>query len=276
MITIVTDSTSYFKKSEAEELNIKVAPNNYSIDGQNFDESFVDKNGDFESLLISSGASGALSTAHVNLSEFLNCFEEEVKNGNRVLCITLSSRFSGAYNTANAAAKQVDDNNVFVFDSRLTAGGLYLLIKEAKSLIESGMDLNEIVEKELPKIRDRITIAFSVDDMTPLRNSGRLGFVRSSIGTFLNIKPILLCKDGALVADCTVRGDREVIKKLLFQLGKSPKKIVISYIGSNQLASDLYNIIKINHPAAELSLQRVGPVLGIHLGFKMISVSFIK
>lgn len=276
MITIVTDSTSYFKKQEAEELGIRVVPNNYNIDGQSFAESFVDQNGDFENLLISSGTSGELSTSHVNFTEFFNCFEEEVKQGNQVLCVMLSSRFSGAYNTARAAAKQIESRDIFIFDSRLTAGGLYLLIKEAKTLIESGMELREIIEKELPKIRDKITIAFSVDDMTPLRNGGRLGFVRSSIGTFLNIKPILLCKDGALVADCTVRGDREVIKNLSDKLGKSPLKIVISYIGSNQLASDLYNVIKINHPDAELSLQKVGPVLGIHLGFKMIAVSFMR
>ena len=271
MITIVTDSTSYFKKQEAEKAGILVIPNNYTINGQSFSETYSDQNEDFERLLMNSAAN---STSHINIADCWDCFEEERRKGNQVLCITISSRFSGSYNTACIAAGQIEGNDVTVFDSKLTAGGLYLLVNEAKIMVDKGMSVQEIV-KELSVIRERISIVFSVDDMTPLRNSGRLGFVRSSIGTFLNIKPILQCKDGALVSDCTVRGDREVIKHLSEKISPKTKKAVISYIGSNHLASDLYHVIKSNAPDTELSLQKVGPVLGIHLGFKMIAVSFM-
>jgi len=272
VITIVTDSSSYIKKKEAQELGIKIVPINYIVDGQSFSESYGDENGDFENLL---KGLGRYSTAHPNISVFLSAFEEELHAGNEVLCIPMSSRLSGAYGTAHMAAKQAESEKIAVFDSRLTAGGLYLLIKEAKNLIENGVSLDEILSR-LPKIRERIAIAFSVNDMTPLRNSGRMGFVRMSVSTFLNIKPILLCKDGAIVSDSVVHGNTELIKKLADRISTKTREVVINYIGDNQMATNLYNVIQKNVEDVPISLQKIGPALGIHLGLKVIGISFIN
>lgn len=272
MITIVTDSSSYFKKSEALSLGIKVVPINYSVNGQKYNESFSDQNGDFENLL---KGNWNYTTWHPNMAAFLGCFEEELQKNNEILCITISSRLSGAYGTAFMAAKQTENKNVVVFDSQFTAGGLYLLVKEARKLIKRGLNLQEIL-RELPAIRDKISIAFSVDDMAPLRNSGRIGSVRMSIGTFLNIKPILLCKDGAVVSDSIARGNTEAIKKMAQKIKSTTQEVVISYIGDNRLAANLYHVIRENYPNMLISLQKIGPVLGIHLGLKMIAVSYIN
>jgi len=271
MIRIVTDSSSYLKKSQAQDLEIKVIPINYHINGQSFLESYSDRNGDFESLL---KGSGKYSTAHPNMSAFLSAFEEELRSNNEVLCITISSRLSGAYGAAHMAVKQTESENITVFDSLLTAGGLFLLVKEAKKLIDSGLGLHEIMNK-LPAIRDRISIVFSVGDMAPLRNSGRLGFVRMNVCTFLNIRPILLCEDGAIVSDGIAHGNADIIKKMADKISANTQEVVISYIGDNNMASDLYHIIKKGVGDVPVSLQKIGPVLGIHLGLKVIAVSFI-
>lgn len=271
MITLVTDSSSYFKKDEAAELGVRVIPINYSVNGRMYSESFSDQNGDFENLL---KGGGKYTTSHPNIAAFLSCFEEELQKGNEVLCITISSRLSGAYGTAHMAARQTESGNVAVFDSQFTAGGLYLLVKEAGKLVESGLPLSQILN-ELPAIRDKITIAFSVDDMAPLRNSGRIGFVRMSVGTFLNIKPILMCKDGAVISDSVALGSAEILKKLSEKITPGTREVVISHIGDNRLVANLYHVIKNAVPGALVTLQKIGPVLGIHLGIKVIGVSFI-
>jgi len=271
MITIVTDSSSYFKKNEALELGIKIVPLNYTVNAQSYCESYSDQNGDFEHLL---KGIGKFTTAHPNMSAFLSTFVEELHNGNEILCITISSRLSGAYGTAHIAAKQAESKSIAVFDSRLVAGGLYLLVKEAAKLIASGLSLDEILDK-LPAIRDRISITFTVDDMAPLRKSGRIGFVRMSVGTFLNIKPILLCKDGVVVSDTVARGNTEIIKKMTEKISADTQEIVINYVGDNRMATNLYHVIK-SATDAQISLQKIGPVLGIHLGLKVIAVSSIE
>jgi len=271
MITIVTDSSSYFKKNEALELGIKIVPINYTINGQSYCESYSDQNGDFENLL---KGVGNYTTSHPNMSAFLSTFVEELHNGNEVLCITISSRLSGAYGTAHAAAKQAESGSIAIFDSRFTAGGLYLLVKEAGKLIADGLSLHEILDK-LPAIRERISITFSVDDMAALRNSGRIGFIRMSVGTFLNIRPVLLCKDGVVVSDTVARGNTEIIKKMTEKLSADTQEVVINYVGDNRMATNLYHVVK-NVTDAPVSLQKIGPSLGIHLGLKAIAVSSIN
>ena len=272
MITVVTDSSSYFKQAEAKALGIKIIPMSYTVDGQVYSESYSDQNGDFENLLKSHGR---FSTAQPNLAAFLSCFEEELAVGNEVLCITISSRLSGSYSTAHAAAKLTGSGKVSVFDSRLTAGGLYLLAKKAQEWISAGFPASEVMQK-LQDIRGEIAVAFSVDDIAPLRKSGRLGFVRMSVGTILNRKPVLLLFEGGIVSDQVVSGETGIIKRLVQKVATDAKEIVINYLGNNRLATNLYNVLKDAHPQTPISLRKLGPVLGIHLGVNAIAVSSIR
>ena len=271
MIRIITDSSICCKKADADALGLKIVPICYTINGQVYFETYSDHNGEFEDIL---KRNFKFSTSQPSVSAFLSVFEEELLEGNEVLCVTISSRLSGTYSGAHAAAKQTQSKQIAIFDSQLAAGGLYLLVKEAKRLIDGGMGLSDIVKK-LPEIRDRIAVAFSVEDLTPLRNSGRIGFVRMSVSTILNIRPILLCKGGAIVFDSIARGKADIVEKLANRLTASVKEVVINYIGSSRIATDLYNVIEGRFPNAAMSLQKVGPILGIHLGLQAAGVSFI-
>ncbi len=269
MITIVTDSTAYLKKKHAEQLGVKIVPVNYVVGDKDYCESFSDCNGNFEALLRSKER---FATSHPNPSVYLNCFEGELNAGNEILCITMSSRLSGTNSAAHTAAKQLASSKIAICDSLLTAGGLLLLIEEARKLIDEGLTLSEVLAK-MNEIRNSITIAFSVEDMTPLRNSGRIGFVRMSVGTILNLRPILLCKDGVVVSDCVVHGTTELIKQLTQKVKDDSTEVIINYIENSRIAANLYNVIKGNHPNINVRLQRVGPVLGIHLGLEAVAVS---
>jgi len=96
-----------------------------------------------------------------------------------------------------------------------------------------------------------------------------------SVSTFLNIKPVLLCKDGAIVSDTVVRGNTALIKTLSERITKNAKAVVINYIGDTQIATNLYHVIREMAPETQITLQKIGPALGIHLGLKAIAVSFI-
>ena len=215
---------------------------------------------------------GRITTSQPTPAAFLSVFREELARGNEVLCITLSSRLSGIYNSAALAAKQAGDR-VHVFDSRLTAGGLYLLVRRARELADQGLKIREILA-ELERLRERITVYFSVGDMAPLRRSGRVGFVRMSVGTILNSKPILLLKDGAVVQDSMAHGTKEIIRILADKIPQGASEVIINYISNNQVASSLYNVIKQKHPDIDIRLSKLGPVLSAHLGLNVIAVSY--
>ncbi|MDR3240218.1 MAG: DegV family protein [Clostridiales bacterium] len=274
MISIVTDSSACVKATDADALGVRIAPMSYTAGDRVYSEFYSDTNGDFESLLRDQAP---LSTAHPNPSAFLKCFEKELAAGNDVLCLTISARLSGAYSAANMAARQSASDRIAVLDSRLIAGGLWLLIQQARQWINGGMPMPELLE-QLTERRNRIRMAFTVDDIAPLRKSGRMDFVRMSLSTVLNIKPILLLRDGVIVSGGTARSSADIITQLTRSVltGECPsgeKKIVINYLGATRLASNLYTVLNQRYPDAAMSIHKIGPVLRIHLGAQVAAVS---
>lgn len=271
MVKVMTDSTSCLTKREADELGVTVVPITYIVDGALFSEGYADENGSFEELLRSDKD---LTTSQPSPVTFENAFQKELALGNEVVCLTLSSRLSGTYSSACIAAQQVGSEGIFVCDSLLSAGGLYLLVLEAVELAAKGLPASEIVNK-LEAMRDKIGITFTLEDMTRLRKSGRIGFVRMNVGTYLNIMPILQCKDGMIVADGVVRGKNNAIKKLTGIVPQSAKGIVVNYIIQSASTAELCNALSKKYPHIEIKLHRMGPVLGIHLGPTVFAVSYI-
>ena len=194
MITLVTDSTAYLTKEEADRLKLRVVPMHYTIAGNSYTEGFADENQNFVDKIAANP--DLCATAQASVADFVGMFQAIVHQGGEVLCVVISSRLSGAYSSACIAAKAVDAEKVRVVDSRTTAGGLALLLKKAAKLIRQGYPLEDIVA-QVKKQREKTGIAFSVEDMESLRKSGRLSIVRQSVGAILNIRPILcLEKDG--------------------------------------------------------------------------------
>lgn len=204
MIAIVTDSTAYITREDARALGVVVVPMTYSIGGhQLYTESYIGENGMFESLLKKNPP--GQRTSQATMSAFMSTFEELRSAGHQVLCLTISSRLSGTYSNAAIAARELGGADISVVDSRTTAGGLFLMARAARRMIDEGMTLDQVTQR-LKALRDKVKVIFSVEDMGPLRRSGRLGVVRLSVSTILNIKPILKCADGSVVSCGIARG----------------------------------------------------------------------
>ena len=271
MIKIITDSTSYFKQSEAEEYGIKVLPITYKSGNYIYLESYSGTDKDIENLLKSGYG---YSTSHPDESVFSKAFQKELMQGNQILCIPISSRLSLAYKAAMDAAIKLDNSNIAVFDSLQTAGGLNLLVKYAKILANNGSSLSEVY-MALPKINNKISTFFSVNDMLSLRKSGRIGIVRMNVSTIMNLRPILALKDGTIVSEEIARGTMDVIRKLSDKMPLNTKEAVINYIENSDTAIGVYNALKTKAPYLPIHLRKAGPVLAIHVGLGFVSVSYI-
>lgn len=272
MMAIVTDSTICIPRSEAEALGLHIVSDSYSISGQVYLEGYSDENGDFEARIFANPEHCKTSQAPV--AGFIQLFEELVRKGMDVLCLVISSRLSGTYSSACIAAREVDSEKIAVVDSLSTSGGLWLLAKEARALSDQGLSLAQVASK-LEKLRDKAGIVFSVNDMAALRRSGRLGVVPQSVGTVLNIRPILMCIRGAVVARGMVRGNAERIRALISRVPADAKEIVIQHMGDRMAAEPLYQAIQKRFPEISIHISRLGPVLGIHLGAGTVGISWI-
>ena len=274
MIALVTDSTCYLPRSIASKLNVKIVPLSYSIFGQIFTESYSDENGNFAELVKRYGDEA--KTSQAPLSAFMSMFNELVRDGFEVLTIVMSSRLSGTYSSALAAAKAVSPDKIMVVDSLTTAYNQYLLVEKAAELIKRGdMDLLSIAH-EVEAMRESVGTVFSVGSLDALRRGGRLSIVRQSVGTVLNVRPILLLKDGALVADGVARGRLGLIREMISRIPREVKRICVSHINNPEIFSAIKEQIIEIYSGVEVEEWPVGPVIGIHIGISAIGIGWLK
>ena len=126
----------------------------------------------------------------------------------------------------------------------------------------------------LDKLRHRVKLSFSVDDMAPLRRSGRLGNVKMSISTVLNIKPILEVREGAVVSTGIARGQIDRANKLCAFCKNAKGTIVVDGFLADEPASNL--MARLAGKDRNLEHRRTGPVLGTHLGKGCVGVAYIE
>lgn len=272
MIAIVTDSSAYLYRAEAERLGVTVVPMSYSMPGQPpYNESYMDTSGNFEPVIAHNIS--RLRTSQATFSAFMSTFNDLVDSGMQVLCLTMSSRLSGTYGNARMSAKETDPENIAVVDSMTTGGGMYMMILEARRLINQGMSLHETAAA-LRKMRQHVHTTFTVDDITPLRRSGRLGNVRMSISTILNIRPVLKCEDGCIVAAGIARGRHDQYKMLLNTLPKQRCRCVVEGFMADEYMDELK--LRVEAAGHEVCTRRLGPVLGIHLGVGSLGLAWCE
>jgi DegV family protein with EDD domain len=269
MIVIATDSTASLTKQEARQLGVIYIPMTYTVNGVQYTEKYEGDNGDFAALIESTQD---LHTSQAAVGVYERTFRALRRAGFEVLCLTISSRLSGTYANATACAREIP--GVRVVDTRTTAIGLAFLVYEARRMIQRGLSLEETAQ-QIADMRDCVKTMFTVEDMRPLRRSGRLGPVRQSVGTILNIRPLLTCRDGAVVACGAVRGQMEQLRSLAAAVPAHAGPIAVQYIRQREAALDLARRIQ-TRCDKPVTLRKLGPVLGIHLGADVLGAMWFE
>ena len=272
MLAIVTDSTAALTEKEARTLGVRIVPMPYALDGVRQLEAPSGQNGVYGPRI---SAARLRSTEPPSPASYLSTFDELTRRGFEVLCITISSRLSGAYRSARQAQKECASGSVLVFDSQTTAAGMEFLIRRARNLANTGATLAQIGE-QLEASRDQQGIAFSVQDMEALRRSGRLGLIRQSVGTILNRRPILTLAGGAIVSQGTARGTQSQAEVLVDQLPRTGVReaVLVCFGGSTENVGTLVRTIRARFPSLPVRVKDGGPILSIHLGVGTVAVAW--
>jgi len=270
MTAIVADSSAYLTRTEAESLGVTIVPMTYSVEGGGlYTEDYVDANGEYEALIAQN--IDRMHTSQATMSAFMSTFDDLLAEGHDVLCLTISSRLSGTYANARMAASEAGGDRIEVVDSLNTGAGIFYLLRLARKLLDEGLALKEVAAR-LREERAHIRTVFSVDDMMPLRRSGRLGGVRLSVSTILNIKPMLRCENGSIISAGMARGKHEQMRFFLKEIGAYRGDMIVqSFLADTQASGVREQMEQLGCTAAH---RRVGPVLGIHLGRGSIGVTW--
>ena len=283
MIKIISDSACDLKKAYTEQNNIGIVPFNIII---NEDTSLKDKiEIQSEELLemMKNDSQFFAKTSQTSPDNYKIEFEKAAKQGNDIICFTITSELSGSYQSAEIARRIIQeqyDVDIRIVDSLSASLGQGILIKKAVEMVGQNKSLDEI-EDYVNKIKLTGKIFLLVDTLKYLEKGGRISKSKRLIGNALSLKPILKLEDGKLDIVDKVIGKKRAIKHLL-KLIKSEKnnahkgnEFFVVHADSKREASEIYDELKTENNIP-FDIELLSPVLVCHSGNGSIAVGIVN
>jgi DegV family protein with EDD domain len=271
-IRIVTDSSSDLPPELAKSLGIEVVPLSMHFgtevypDGQLTAEEFWRK-----------AAVQRPKTSQPSVGAYAEVFGRLTAGGHQVLCIALTSKHSGTYNSSLLAAQQ-SSGVVEVFDSESLSWGLGLQAVTAAQDVQAGHPMPDILA-HLERVRGEMRLLIVLDTLENLRFGGRAdGFmaVADRMTQALNIKVIINLVGGHLrllgAARSFKRGlmrARQIVEQLApFQelVVVHTRNLTTAEATADQLAQ------RTGFPRASIRVRETKGVLAAHAGSGVIGI----
>ena len=199
---------------------------------------------------------GKSGTSCPNIGDWLSAFE----GGDVVFAITITSRLSGSYASAEQAAKIFMDahpgSKVFVVDSLSTGPEMKLLVEHISDLMNQ--------EKSFEEIRDSVTeyknhtnLLFSLESLTNLARNGRVNPAVAKIAGVLGIRVLGAATEGVLDPLHKIRGEAKTIDMMFAEMKKrgfSGGKVRIDHCFNLEAAKSLAKKILAEFPGCDVKI----------------------
>ncbi|MBQ2998192.1 MAG: DegV family protein [Oscillospiraceae bacterium] len=210
-------STADLSKEHFEARDLKYICFHYKLNGVDYADD-LGQSISFDEFYKRMDAGEDTQTSQVNVSEYLEYFENFLSAGKDILHLTLSSGISGSYNSAVNAAKiakeRYPERKIYIVDSLAASSGYGLLMDKLADLRDGGMDIEELRDwAEENKLR--LHHWFFSSDLKFFIKGGRVSKTSGAIGTLLGICPLLNVDNGGhLIARAKIRSKKKVIQEI--------------------------------------------------------------
>lgn len=274
MIHIVTDSSCDLPRELIERHGITVIPMSVDIGGAEFREGVDITPGQFYAKMASSP--DLPKTSQPPPAAFEEAFEALAADG-PVLCIDVSSKLSGTYQSACLAA-DLSGADVTVFDTLNASLGHGLQVLKACELAEAGHTVPEIVAA-LATYRDEMNTLVLLNTLENIVKGGRLSRFQGSVGKVLDIRVLLNADEGEVVLLEKVHGHRRLLERALVRLQElhpdlSDRDVGITHFNNLADAESLRDsIAECCHPRAFI-INEMGTSMATYAGEGGLIVSF--
>ena len=279
----MTDSDSDLPFHLKQQYDIPVVYMPYALDGKEyFDDlgQMLDHKSYFD--MMRNGA--APVTSALNEASYMDYFEPVLKEGKDLLFVAFSSKLSctlqAVYSAREKLLEQYPERKFVVVDTLRISGPMALLVLKAHEMYRAGKSIEEVAEW-LENNKLRAQAYFIVDDLKYLKRGGRISATAATVGTMLDLKPIISeAADGTLNANDKIRGRKKalafIVDKML-EAAPDPEEspIIVLNADSPDDAQRAKTLVEQKLPGANVLIENVGPVIGAHAGPGTIALCFI-
>lgn len=279
MVQIMVDSGCDLTQKEARELNIRLLPITVTFGEEEYQDGVNLTPREFYEKLIESDE--LPHTSQISPYTYGEYFKKYTEAGDTVVCLTLSSKLSGSYQSALMAAE--DHEGVFVVDTLNVCVGQQILVRLAARLRDAGLDAAGIAA-QLTAARGKVRILGLLDTLEYLKRGGRISPAVAFAGEALGIKPVVSVVDGEVAMVGKARGSRNgnnLLRKLIEKTGgiNFDMPCALAYTGLTDSLLRKYmadNADLYAHHTAEIPVSAIGATIGTHVGPNCICVAFFS
>ncbi|MDD4923777.1 MAG: DegV family protein [Dehalococcoidales bacterium] len=273
-IKIVTDSTCDIPQSLAEEFGITVVPVYVQFGNKTYRDRIDITESEFYERLLHFPVHP--TTSQPSPQDFVDVYKNLSKDADAIISIHIASKLSGTVNSALRGKDIVSPScPIEVIDTQSVSMGVGLIVIKAAQIVASCTDFQQAVE-QVKQLIDRTHIWAAFDTLKYLAMGGRIGKGKALLGNVLNIKPLLMLKDGEFLPAAKARSRDKAIEILYGYAEKAGAIDDISVMHSTTpdeakaLAERLETLC-----GKKAKIARLGPALGVHAGPGALALALI-
>lgn len=279
-VRIIIDSASDLTKEQADALGLDFLPLKTIFGEEEYLDGINLSHRQFYEKLIEGDC--LPTTSQISPHDFEQIYEDVKKKGDSAVVITLSSRLSGTFQSANIALDDYEDC-ITIVDSENVCLGEQILVMYACRLRDEGASATEIANALNQRKKDVRVLAL-LDTLEYLKRGGRISKTAALAGNLLSIKPVIAIVDGEVAVLGKARGSKNGCNMLREEISKCngidfSMPLCLGFTGLDDTLLQKY--IKDNADLWEshiekLPISSIGSTIGTHTGPGGICVSFFS
>ncbi len=226
-------------------------------------------------------------TSQPNVDDYKIYFEKFLSEGKDVIHLNLSSGLSGAQTSAKIAREELlekyPDRKLYVVDSLGASAGMGLLVDKMAFLRDEGMSIDDLY-KWTEENKLKLHHWFFSTDLTFYIKGGRVSKVAGWFGTILKICPLLnMDYNGKLIPRQKVKGKAAVIKEIVKKMEENAlngldysEKCFISHADCYEDAKSVAELVEAKFPKlnGKVEISSIGTTIGSHTGPGTVALFF--
>ena len=226
------------------------------------------------------------------VGDFAERFRYHIERGLDVLCICISTKFSGSYNSACTARdivlEEYPDANIIVINSIVNTCLQGLVVLEAARMKEDGYELEEVARR-LDMLKNSGRIFFTIGSIDYLAHGGRIGKLAGLAASTLGLKPLILEKEGEIFSEGITRSRKKsllkvkaLVKEHFAKIKEAPATYAITIGYGHNLAEaeafrdELIAELDCGLTREDIPLRRIGATIAVHTGPEAIGVCILR
>ncbi len=268
MVRIVTDGASDMPAGWEKEYDIQVIPINIQFGEETYLQGLDLTNEAFYRMVDVSGK--IPKTSQPSPFQFKEFYQDVALPGDTILSLHVTSKLSGTFESALTAARELAGKfNIIPFDSGAGSAALGMMCREARLMERAGVAAQQIVER-MYQIRRSVQIVLTMNKLDYARMSGRVGTLQAALASALNVKPIVVLKNGMLDMAEKVRTRGKAIERVLEVLQnrfeQEPVHVAVVHARDPESAQTLFERARKVFNAHELILTELSIAVAANLG----------